>query len=120
MALDIKNMRSVSQSLVDSVKKVMEKSEPIPTYEQVLRDPSLANKEKKTVSESAVSDLVEGYKVGDHVYPKIGPHKGVKHEIIHVHEDGKLNIRPLGLRGNQIKYKLGAAGAQPDQVSSKP
>jgi hypothetical protein len=47
MGLDIKNMRSVSQSLVDSVKKVMEQRDKIPTYEQVLRNPSLDKKVEK-------------------------------------------------------------------------
>jgi len=54
-------------------------------------------------------------KVGSFVTPKIGPHKGQKHEIIHDFGNGKYNIKPVGLTGAQIKYKLGAAGATEDQ-----
>ena len=57
-----------------------------------------------------------GHKKGDKVKPLIGPHKGHPHEIIHVHDDGKINIRPIGLRANQIKYHLGAATANPGDV----
>ena len=57
-----------------------------------------------------------GHKKGDKVKPLAGPHKGHPHEVIHVHSDGRLNIRPIGLRPKQIKYHLGAATANPDQV----
>ena len=56
------------------------------------------------------------FKKGDIVIPNIGPHKGVKHEIIYDFGDGKYNIQPIGLRPNQIQYRLGAAGASEDQL----
>ena len=49
--------------------------------------------------------------MGDIVIPKIGPHKGVKHEVIAVLDGDRYNIKPLGLKASQIKYRLGAAGA---------
>ena len=67
---------------------------------------------KQIIREEISKILTETkYKVGDVVTPKIGPHKGQKHTIIHSFGNGKYNIKPVGLKGSQIKYKLGAAGA---------
>ena len=61
--------------------------------------------------------LYEGrFREGDVVIPNVGPHKGVKHTIIYDFGDGRYNIQPMGLRPNQIKYALGAAGASEDQL----
>jgi hypothetical protein len=38
------SIKNLSQSLLDAVSKVVEKRETIPTYQQVLRNPSLATK----------------------------------------------------------------------------
>lgn len=51
------------------------------------------------------------FKVGDIVKPKIGPHKGQNHKIIHDHGNGRYNIRPQLPRPDMIKYRLGAATA---------
>ena len=59
---------------------------------------------------------MENFKVGDVVKPTTGPHKNVKHKIIHIHDNGRVNIQPIGLRPKQIKYRLGAATATPDQL----
>ncbi|TFH08901.1 MAG: hypothetical protein E4H14_05540 [Candidatus Thorarchaeota archaeon] len=59
---------------------------------------------------------VETHKVGSKVIPHIGPHKGVPHEVIHVHDDGTMNIRPIGLSARNTKYRLGAVRAKADQV----
>ena len=56
------------------------------------------------------------FKEGDTVIPNIGPHKGVKHKIIYDFGNGKYNIQPIGLRPNQIQYRLGAASASEDQL----
>jgi hypothetical protein len=56
------------------------------------------------------------FQKGDIVIPNVGPHKGVKHTIIYDFGDGRYNIQPIGLRPNQIKYGLGAAGASEDQL----
>ena len=55
-------------------------------------------------------------KVGDIVIPNKGPHKGQKHQVIHVFDDGTFNIKPVGLKAANIKYKLGAAKAKPEDI----
>ena len=51
-------------------------------------------------------------KVKDIVIAKTGPHKGVKHTIIHDFGDGTYNVRPNDLSAKQIRYKMGAAKAK--------
>jgi hypothetical protein len=58
-----------------------------------------------------------GYKVNDKVIPKIGPHKGQVHTVIHVHPTGHLNIRPDNVHHSRNRYHLGAAKADPKDVS---
>ena len=60
----------------------------------------------------------EAFKVKDTVIPKVGPHKGVKHEIIHDFKDGTYNIKPIGLSSRQIKYRMGAAKAKKADLKS--
>jgi hypothetical protein len=57
-----------------------------------------------------------GYKVGDEVVPKIGPHKGVVHTVIHVHPTGHLNIKPH-VRPESNRYRQGAVRANPNDVT---
>ena len=61
----------------------------------------------------------EGYKVGDKVVAKIGPHKGTVHTVIHVHPTGHLNIKPE-VHVSRNKYHLGAAKADPKDVERAP
>jgi hypothetical protein len=56
-------------------------------------------------------------KVGDEVIPNIGPHKGIKHKIIAIKDNGSYNIQPILNRGQKNMYRLGAANAKPDQLS---
>lgn len=58
-------------------------------------------------------------KVGSTVIPKHGPHKGVKHRVIHIDKDGNYNIKPIGLPASKIKYKLGAASASKSDLELK-
>lgn len=51
------------------------------------------------------------YQVGHTVTPKIGPHKGTKHTVIHVHPDGSYNIKP-DVHASLNKYRQGATRAQ--------
>lgn len=53
----------------------------------------------------------ESYKIGDIVIVNKGPHKGIKHEIIHVSGDGKYNIKPILPPKSKNQYRLGAASA---------
>jgi hypothetical protein len=57
------------------------------------------------------NEAEEDIKVGDTVKPTKGPHKGHPHEVIHDFGDGHYNVKPVGLRANQIRYGLGAAKA---------
>ena len=72
---------------------------------QEIASNALVKKMKGNVNEAKI-------KVSDIVIPKAGPHKGVKHTVIHDHGDGRYNIQPIGLRPNQIRYRLGAATAK--------
>ena len=60
------------------------------------------------------------HKVGDIVTPNKGPHKGQKHKVIHVNDDGTYNIQPIGLKTKDIKYKLGATKAKPEDLNEAP
>lgn len=72
---------------------------------------------KKKANEAKVEEATEAkVKVGDTVVPNKGPHKGQKHEVIHVFADGTFNIKPVGLKAANIKYKLGAAKAKPEDI----
>jgi hypothetical protein len=77
----------------------------------------LAPKPKK--EETQLDEAAEPvkFKVGDIVIPKIGPHKGQSHTVIHVHDDGRVNVRPMNKRPRDIKYHLGAATAKPNQLT---
>jgi hypothetical protein len=60
------------------------------------------------------------YKVGDRVIPKIGPHAGQVHRVIHVYDTGHMNIKPEHTAPARNKYRLGAARAHPEQVIRAP
>ena len=68
----------------------------------------------KQIKESVESSTK--FKVGGKVIAKAGPHKGQTHTIIHIFDDGSMNIKPTGLHARDIKYRLGAVKAKPDQV----
>ena len=61
-------------------------------------------------------EIHEAFKIGDKVIPNVGPHKGVEHEVIHVHPNGEYNIRPNGVKAVSVKYHLGAARAKDNQL----
>mgnify|MGYP001609612098 CR=1 FL=1 len=54
---------------------------------------------------------VPKYQIGSTVKPKIGPHKGTNHTVIHVHADGSYNIKPE-VHVSSNRYRQGAARAQ--------
>ena len=56
------------------------------------------------------------HKVGDTVTVTRGPHKGDAHKVIHVHKDGRVNVKPHNKTPHQIKYRHGAATARADEV----
>ena len=59
---------------------------------------------------------VKGPKPGDIVVPNKGEHKGQKHKVIHVFDDGSMNIQPVGLKAKDIKYRQGAVKAKPEDI----
>ena len=66
------------------------------------------------------TELDEGkMKKGDTVIVLIGPHKGVKHKIIHDFGDGTYNVSPIDLSAKQIKYRLGAAKAKASELKKE-
>lgn len=65
------------------------------------------------------------HKVGDTVYPKVGPHKGHPHKVIssatkHGGSEFYYNVKPMNLKAKDIKYYLGAAKAKPHELSVSP
>jgi len=64
--------------------------------------------------------MKESWNVGDHVVPKIGPHKGEVHRVIHVHPTGHVNITPEHATGRRNRYRLGAAKAHPNDLEDAP
>jgi hypothetical protein len=77
------------------------------------REQGIKKAVRKLTKEETIS---EAHKVGDIVKPKTGPHKGVDHKVIHVHDDGSYNIKPDRLPASRIKYRLGAVRATHDQL----
>ena len=55
-------------------------------------------------------------KIGDVVVTKCGLHKGDKHKVIWVFEDGSMNVVPL-VSPKFNRYHLGAASAMPDDIT---
>jgi hypothetical protein len=60
--------------------------------------------------------VLEGFKVDDIVIPNVGPHKGIKHNVVDVFEDGSLTIEPVGLLKKNVRYVNGIVVAAPEQV----
>ncbi len=91
---------------------------------QSYSDKSWKNKKRSKGVKTAAGKIVkkalmkEAFKVGDFVLVNTGPHKGEKHEIIHVKDDGGYNVKLAGRFGKKTKYKLGAASAKKSQVSA--
>ena len=68
--------------------------------------------EKSTLNEN------KQYQKGDIVIPNKGPHKGEKHKVIHVNDDGTVNIQPISSK--KVQYRLGAVKAKPEDLSEGP
>lgn len=52
------------------------------------------------------------------VIPSVGPHKGMRHKVTGLHEDGTMSIVPWDLHPTKVKYRLGAARATHDQLEA--
>ena len=82
--------------------------------EEIVMNPK---KEKKT--NSAPTGTMEAFQKGQTVMPSKGPHAGQPHEVIHDHGDGHYNIKPKGLTGSQIKYRMGATKAHKSDLQAE-
>jgi len=80
---------------------------------------------EKTIKEGLEQAQI---KVGDIVIPNKGEHKGQKHKVIHVFDDGSMNIQPVRqlstgeyavLSAKYIKYHQGAANAKPEDIEEE-
>lgn len=96
------NGKEIKSHIPESVEHVEEVLDPKMYPEEVLE---------------ALEDVSESFAVGDEVIPNAGPHKGQKHTVIHDHGDGSYNIKPVGLKPAQIKYRLGAVSVQKHQIT---
>jgi hypothetical protein len=64
--------------------------------------------------------IVVSRKVGDHVRVTRGPHKGIPHKIIHIHDDGGYNVVPVIQKGEANMYRLGAARCTEKELEQPP
>jgi hypothetical protein len=102
---------SERDELLDELEDIVVKeAAPLPTEKQK------ATTERIKARAAAKKSMAESFKSGDAVTPSIGPHKGVKHEVIHDHGDGSYNIKPMGLSPKQNQYKLGAVKAKAEHL----
>ena len=110
----------IENTELQDIGKALKNKAPVEAEEDDVTAVNTPPAEKTEVdAEAAVETEVEQtpeFKVGDIVSPTKGPHKGQRHEIIHVFPDGSMNIKPKDLAANAVKYRLGAAKAQPEDV----
>lgn len=82
-----------------------------------------ALKEVEVAPESSINEDTKNFKKGDIVIPNMGPHKGIKHRIIFVSDSlshlgiTTYTIQPILALGMRNKYHLGAATAQPEDLT---
>jgi len=60
-----------------------------------------------------VTAATHKYKVGDIVYVNRGPHANNQHKVVHLHDNGDLNVAPV--THGPVKYHLGAARVNPQK-----
>ena len=58
----------------------------------------------------------EAFKKGDVVKVNTGPHKHLKHEVIHAFDDGTYNIKPYDLAPSKNRYRGGAVQVKSNQI----
>jgi hypothetical protein len=75
-----------------------------------------ASDEPETPADETAEEAAPAFKVGDVVVPSKGPHKGEKHEVVRVRDDGRIDIKPQGIEGEAVKYRNGGAIAKPEDL----
>lgn len=67
-------------------------------------------------STSRESTPVARVQQGQFVLANEGPHKGMRHKVQKIHDDGSMTIVPWDIHPSKCKYRMGAAKARPEQV----
>ena len=88
---------------------------------QTYNDPVTGKKKVRMVPSKSnivkTNDRVdEAFKKGDVVKVNLGPHKHLKHEIIHAFDDGTYNIKPYDLAPSKNRYRGGAIQVKSNQI----
>ena len=71
---------------------------------------------RTALMEMANNQLDEAFKKGDVVKVNTGPHKHLKHEVIHSFDDGTYNIKPYDLAPSKNRYPGGAVKVKSNQI----
>lgn len=88
---------------------------------QTYNDPKTGKKKVRMVPVNTnivkTNDRVdEAFKKGDVVKVNLGPHKHLKHEVIHAFDDGTYNIKPYDLAPSKNRYRGGAVKVKSNQI----
>ena len=88
---------------------------------QTYNDPNTGQKKVRMVPSKSnivkTNDRVdEAFKKGDVVKVNLGPHKHLKHEVIHAFDDGTYNIKPYDLAPSKNRYRGGAIQVKSNQI----
>ena len=88
---------------------------------QTYNDPTTGRKKVRMVPSTSnivkTNDRVdEAFKKGDVVKVNTGPHKHLKHEVIHAFDDGTYNIKPYDLAPSKNRYRGGAVQVKANQI----
>jgi len=88
---------------------------------QTYNDPVTGKKKVRMIPSKSnivkTNDRVdEAFKKGDVVKVNLGPHKHLKHEVIHAFDDGTYNIKPYDLAPSKNRYPGGAVKVKSNQI----
>ena len=88
---------------------------------QTYNDPNTGKKKVRMVPSKSnivkTNDRVdEAFKKGDVVKVNLGPHKHLKHEVIHSFDDGTYNVKPYDLAPSKNRYPGGAVKVKSNQI----
>ena len=88
---------------------------------QTYNDPKTGRKKVRMVPVNTnivkTNDRVnEAFKKGDVVKVNLGPHKHLKHEVIHSFDDGTYNVKPYDLAPSKNRYPGGAVKVKSNQI----
>jgi len=88
---------------------------------QTYNDPNTGQRKVRMVPSKSnivkTNDRVdEAFKKGDVVKVNLGPHKHLKHEVIHAFDDGTYNIKPYDLAPSKNRYRGGAIQVKSNQI----